>query len=617
MKNKNDRQRRNKFPRPQSEQEIDALLSAETKETREPARLGSVAKPQKADGGPSQVQALLNLAGDIELFHAQDMRSYARVLVAARVEPAVAAHHEVLAIKAKAFESWLLQLYYEGTRGAPSGEALTMAVRTLEARAIHEGEKREVYIRVGSDGDATYLDLCDPAWRVIKITPLGWEVCEQSPIAFRRTSGELALPCPLRGGSLEHLGRYVNVVGDDFKLLIIWLLACFRPTGPFPVLILQGEQGSAKSTASKVLRLLVDPNVSPLRCEPRSQRDLMISAKASWLLAFDNLSGVWSWLSDTLCRLSTGGGITTRTLYTDDDETHINAIRPILLNGIDDVADRPDLLDGAILLRLPMIPEEKRQQESNLWSSFNAECPLLLGALLDAYAGALKFLPDVHLKKLPRMADFAMFGEAGGRFLGWGVGGFLKAYTYNIEGVTVSAADASPVARAVCAFMATRADWSGTSADLLEELNKLVSDGERRAKSWPTEARKLSGDLTRLAPVLRRLGLNVTRRETRSKKGRVIEITKCASPSGPETQSLPSLQSLSPENEVFSGNSTGDGSTAPISTVTEPSPASPDGNPLNENGLHDVGDGSDGSDGTPGALEPDADGWDAEAEWKF
>src|ERR1019366_2341618 len=120
----------------------------------------------------------------------------------------------------------------------------------------------------------------------------------------------------------------------DWVLFVSWLVAAFRPKGPYPVLALFGEQGSAKSTTARVLRALVDPFHAPIRELPQTTRDLMISASRSHMLAFDNISHLDSRLSDALCRLATGGGMAIRTLYKDDEETIFDAQRPVLLNGI-------------------------------------------------------------------------------------------------------------------------------------------------------------------------------------------------------------------------------------------------------------------------------------------
>jgi hypothetical protein len=128
--------------------------------------------------------------------------------------------------------------------------------------------------------------------------------------------------------------------------------------GPYPVIVLSSEQGSAKSTFSAILRALLDPDTAPLRALPREDRDLFIAASNGHVLAFDNVSGLPAWISDTLCRLATGGGFAVRQLYTDRDEVLFDAARPVILNGIEDIVTRPDLADRAVFLTLEPIQEE-------------------------------------------------------------------------------------------------------------------------------------------------------------------------------------------------------------------------------------------------------------------
>ena len=152
---------------------------------------------------------------------------------------------------------------------------------------------------------------------------------ENPPVRFRRPAGMQPLPVPVQGGSVEVLRSFLNVQSDtDFVLVVAWALAVLRNRGPYPVIVLSGEQGSAKSTFSAILRSLLDPNTAPLRALPREDRDLFIAASNGHVLAFDNVSGLPSWISDTLCRLATGGGFAVRQLYTDQDEVLFDAARP-------------------------------------------------------------------------------------------------------------------------------------------------------------------------------------------------------------------------------------------------------------------------------------------------
>src|SRR5215469_16231220 len=278
-----------------------------------------------------------------------------------------------------------------------------------------------------------YLDLGDATWRAVEIDTTGWRVVDNPPVRFRRASGMQPLPVPIQGGSITALRSFLNVQTDsDFVLVVAWALAVLRNRGPYPVLVLSGEQGSAKSTFSAILRALLDPNTAPLRALPREDRDLFIAASNGHVLAFDNVSWLPAWISDTLCRLATGGGFAVRQLYTDQDEVLFDAARPVILNGIEDIVTRPDLADRAVFLTLEPIPEERRRSEAELWASFETERPCILGALLDAVVEGLKRLPETNLPKLPRMADFALWATAAELAL-WKQGTFWAAYASNRE----------------------------------------------------------------------------------------------------------------------------------------------------------------------------------------
>ena len=203
------------------------------------------------------------------------------------------------------------------------------------------------------------------------------------------------MPAPERGGSIDDLRPFLNVRSDrDFVLIVAWTLAALVDHGPYPALAFAGEQGTAKSTVSKILRALIDPNTAPLRALPRNDRELFISATNAHLLVFDNVSGLPPWLSDTLCRLSSGGGFSVRSLWTNNDEVLFDAARPTILNGIGDIITRPDLADRALFVTLKLIPDNKRRSDSEFLAAFEVKRPRILGALMDALAVGLRRLLD-------------------------------------------------------------------------------------------------------------------------------------------------------------------------------------------------------------------------------
>jgi hypothetical protein len=344
----------------------------------------------------SSTDVLLNVASAARLFHASNGAGFADLIIDG--------HRETWPLRSKRFQAWLRQRYYERTWDAPSPAALNTALNVLEAQAQFDGPQHEVSVRLAEHDGLIYLDLADEFWHCVEISANGWQLADDPPVRFRRSAGMQPLPLPARGGSIDALAPFLNLASaNDFVLVVAWLLGALRACGPYPVLGISGKQRSAKTILSKVLRALIDPSVAPVRALPRNERELFISASNGHVLAFDNLSGLPPWLSDTLCCLASGD-FSTRRLFTDQDEILFTAARPIILNGIDDIVTRPDLADRAILLTLASIAERQRRPERALWRELELVRPHILGALLDAVAHGLQMLPRVRLKRLPRMA---------------------------------------------------------------------------------------------------------------------------------------------------------------------------------------------------------------------
>jgi hypothetical protein len=328
---------------------------------------------------------------------------------------------------------------------------------------------------------------------------------------------------PDRDGSIDWLRRYVNLSESDFRLMVTWLTAVLRPVGPYPILVLNGEQAAAKSTLAKVLRLLIDPHTCVALNLPTSTRNLMATAVNGWLLAYDNISEIPRWLSDALCQLVYGGAISGRALFTNDERSFIYAQRPVLLSGIADFVRWGDLKDRCVFLHLPPIPRARRRGEEEFWRAFHAERPGILGAVFDAIAGALRELPSVHLTELPRMADYAVWGEAVSRALGWGPETFVSTYTDNRKEATMSDLLDSPVASALLEVARRVPELSGTAGELHARLTEITGKKVAASAAWPKTAARLSQELRQLAPQLRLHGVNVS--FERRNEGRIIVLS--------------------------------------------------------------------------------------------
>jgi hypothetical protein len=545
--------------------------------------------------GPPQADILLDIAQAADLFHTPDGTGFADL--------AIDGHRETWPINSKGFRRWLARRYFEQTDGAPNSEALKSALNVIEAKAHFDAPERVVHVRVGGLDGRIYLDLANATWQAVEIDSEGWRLIDTPPVRFRRSAGMLPLPTPVSGGSIEELRPFLNVRSDnEFILTVAWVLAALRDRGPYPVLALFGEHGAAKSTFGKLLRALIDPNILPLRAPPREDRDLFIAATNGHVVGFDNLSALLDWISDTLCRLSTGGGFATRQLYTDQDEVLLNATRPVILNGIEEVVNRPDLADRAIFLTLAPIPDGKRRPEAELWAAFEAARPRILGALLDAVAAGLERLPEIRLEQLPRMADFAIWATACETALrhqdgrSWEEGTFMKAYVGNIDAAVETVLDANPVATAVRTLMANQTEWTGTATDLLALLERIVGEKAARAKTWPADATRLGGKLRRAATFLRKVGIetSIGDREGHART-RTITITSILQQ---EKEG-----NTAPAASAASAKTNGSGSSADASADGRPSVrASVRDNPLKSNDKT-AADAADANFHTPGRSE--------------
>jgi putative DNA primase/helicase len=458
-----------------------------------------------------QRDVLIGLTKSVELWHDAGRIAYASFQVLD--------HREHWPVRSREFRMWLSGQFYDKTAAAIGGQALEDGIRILEARAVNEGTLYECFTRVGQAEGKIYLDLGDSSWRAVEVTPDGWGVVAAPPLKLLRSPSMRSLPEPEHGYLIEELRRFVNVKTDnDFMLVVAFIVAALRHRGPFPILVINGEAGTGKSMFSRFVRSLVDPSAALIRAVPRDDRDLMVSASNSWILAFDNLSSVPAWLADALCRLATGSGFATRALHTDRDEMIFDGARPIILNGIPNLTDRADLADRSATVHLRAIAENERQPEDELVAAFEEARPRILGALLDAVSRALGNITGVKLERSPRMADFVKWTTAAEPGLGWEPGAFLAAYDANRHDVSEATFEADSIAVAIWSLITIgekyKAGFEGTATELLEAINSHATEATKKGKYWPATAAQLGNRVVRASPLLRAKGCVIDHRHS-------------------------------------------------------------------------------------------------------
>lgn len=434
-------------------------------------------------------------------------------------------HFESYPISSRQARNWLGHLVYRIRKKTPRSSTIQDAITQLEGIARYDGPTHEVFIRLAKHDDKVYLDLCDGEWQVVEIGPDGWRVIpgHKASVKFRRSTGMKALPVPTRGGNFDDLRTVLNLPDDDMWLLVKgWMLMAFYPTGPYAPLVVNGESGSAKSTFCKILKEIIDPNTAPARRPPKSEQDLMIAAYNSWLLVFENLSGLSPRMADAICVLATGGGLSQRTLYTDDEETLLNVMRPVMLNGIGTITTRSDLISRSIFVNLPKIEEVDRKREADVYAKLDEIRSGVLGAILDVVAYGLKEIPNTNLDSLPRMADLAQWVTACEGALGCKPGEFMRVYDANGVEAQIDLIAGDSFLSDLVRLMEKELVYEGTVQELLAKMKLQYVNG-RPPSDYPKSPKGVSSKLDRYADPLRIAGISI-KRSQRSAKGRKMTI---------------------------------------------------------------------------------------------
>ncbi|MGW2848495.1 ATP-binding protein [Streptomyces sp. NPDC001274] len=437
----------------------------------------------------------------------------------------------------------LARLYADTFEGdVASQSALADAMTVLEGIA-DSGDPVPVHLRVGNDESGRIVvDLGTADGRAVTVSgPEGWRVVDRSPVLFRRSGAMAPMPAPvLEGDGLARLHGLLNMDETTFRQLVAWLVAAWIPTIPHPVLTFKGEQGTGKSKTAQMVVNLIDPSPASKRSQPRDIKAWSAQAFNSWALCLDNISTIPPWLSDTLCKAVTGDGIVDRALYTDDDVVVLSFRRVLAMTTIDAGALAGDLAERLLMLDLQLIEEDRRRTEEELDGAFEAARPAVLGALFDLLACVLATLPTVRLDSMPRMADFARVLAAIDQVQDWQT---LDAYLTASANVAGDALEGDPFGTAVAALVEHAGTWTGTAAQLLEQLQP---PGGIRPPNWPKDATRASGKVKRLAPLLRSIGITVddTQRSRDRHRSRLLVLTRT---DPDQTASAPQDQTLWPD----------------------------------------------------------------------
>ena len=471
----------------------------------------------------TKLKKLVKLAhNNAYFFKDPDSRAFAKIKKGEHRE-------ELYPLKSSSFEDWLSAIIFKDSGEVAMSKLKSDATEFLEGETKFSGKTHEAGLRAMGNEEYIEIDLGDKGWNSIYITKDNWRVRKHKNYFYRNKSMK-ALPVPSRDKlDKDWIGNIFNISGNSQSMLIMgWLIGCFMPDRPKPMLVIQGEQGSGKSFLASMLRSLVDPAKADKTSLPSSERDLYVQAQNNYVLSFDNQRTLHKRHSDWLCRMVTGGGYSTRRLYTNNEEEVFRVTRPIILNGITQIADQPDLIDRSIFINTPVIDANSRKPEKELLNSFNTQKPMILGELCNALSASLRNKKKEYAR-LPRMADFAKFVSGAEEELGWKEGSFVEAMNANRMEALEEMNEYDSLLSLILELGRKNKDlafiFNGTAENLFQELIEMLP-GKHQKSAFPVSPAALSKRLNGLKPVLREMEIVIKNNKSNGKRIKRIEWAK-------------------------------------------------------------------------------------------
>ena len=473
---------------------------------------------------------------------------------------------QIFKVRSRACEHWLTHLYWLSEGAAINQTALNSTIQMLEARAIFEGPQYKLHTRIAEHNDSIWYDLGDG--RAVKVNSYNWEVVDNPPILFRRFPHQKAQIEPNQKGDIKELLDFVNLsysdnvgsLSSEQKLLLCWTVFSFIPDLPHPAPILAGPQGSNKSTFQKVLKELIDPSSVQAQTSPNGIEDFIQTSSHHWFLVLDNVSKLSESLSDTICRVITGGGFSKRELYSDDSDVIYDFKHIIGINGINLVVDKADLLDRSLIFNLKRT--NNFTTEKVFWDKFEQRKQYILGGIFDVLVKTLGLISKIpEPTEQFRMADFAHWGSVIVQVLGFSSKDFIEAYESNVARQNQEALDASPVGVALVKFMFEKDQWQGTPTQLLTELESLAEELHinQHHRSWPKDARTVWRRISEVLPNLEGEGIKAERGKDKERFITLQKIKEENKSSKPLTEPVKSTEDIHDDTDDILGEGLGEG----------------------------------------------------------
>ena len=490
-------------------------VQVDTKSTHEPTTPGTVTKERFPGNLPSQLEPFLADDGAVYVSCTDKGNSY------------------VVAIKSQHGQALINQFAAEHGVTLSKAERLEITEK-LETYAFLQKTIKPIWYRVAPYGKGVEIDVGDEQHTRVRITPGTVDIIVAgSDTLFVRSPVTKSIVLPADHGDFNLLRKYLpNLDFFDFLILVGWLTYTIAhpkvESTKYVILVLDGGQGSGKSFLCNVIGSLIDPSAVGTQLLHTNSKDLAIAGKNSHVLMFDNIRSFTPAMSDILCVASTGGAISSRTLYTNDGQSVIRMHVPMVLNGIHPFISQSDLAQRCLPITLKPLSPSARISEKQLIADFQSDLPEIQRGMYNLIASIMQYLPDAEVLYPERMLDFSHWLAALELALNHPkdkLGVIQQHYSESLKQGQLSSLQDNLLGATLIDFVESLGsnDWSGSPTDLYNELTDHVLPTTAKSRDWPQNPIALSKRLHPLQPAL--LSQNINLSFTRG-KSRTITISK-------------------------------------------------------------------------------------------
>lgn len=443
-------------------------------------------------------------------------------------------------------EAWTKYQYFKVTKVLPPKGLVRETFDILYTVARFDSPQIRMFNRVARNDGAIVYDLADK--RYIKIMPQGWEIVPAYPV-FRRFKHQQVQVEPVSGGNPWEVFEFLTVPEESRLLVMVYLVSLFVPGIAHPIFAVCGDQGAAKSFFCTVINRLVDPTLTEKIIQPKNERDLIQTLRQKFVTVLDNISIITPRVSDILCQVCTGGGVSYRQLYTDEGENIAQFRHAVIINSINLPIVNADLMDRSIILKLQRIKPEDRKPEHELWDAFNEAHPRIMGGIFDTLVKAMALYSSLRADNLPRLADFAKWGYAIAEALGKSGEQFVTDFTQNVKNQNEGVAEKNILCQTVLSLMTDETAYLNTVADTHKAL-KAIAGQDAKDATFPKLPHNMREQLDRLRSTLLEHGISFQFFD-RTKIGVKILFSRTDSPeasASPVMTGSPASQAVLPPN---------------------------------------------------------------------